>query len=87
MMVTVVQPQFTGAGAAPLSVEGQTGLQGLLVNVVPQLLAAHFTDIVESATGDYTDLELQVNTAHRNGTFTPQVDPKAIILHGTHERI
>ena len=32
--------------------------------------------ITEAATGDYARVELQINTAHPNGTFTPKVNPK-----------
>lgn len=45
----------------------------LSANVVPQLLAARIANGTEVATGDYSELELQVNTAHQNGTFSPQV--------------
>ena len=65
--------QYTGAGAAPFPIEGQTEVQALVADVVPQLLAARITNITEAASGDYVDVELQVNTAHQNGTFTPKV--------------
>jgi hypothetical protein len=69
--------QVTGAGIAPFPIEGQTVVQALFANVVPQLLAARFTRITEAATGDYARVELQINTAHPNGTFTPKVHAEA----------